>query len=821
MDATYHFHHYQLQPAQRQLLEGGRAVKLGGRAFDMLVALVERRERVVGKHELMDLVWPRLVVEENNLQVQVLTLRKLLGHGAISTIPGRGYRFTLPVRADGEAAPGEAAYAEAAPQPAREGNLRAEAPELLGRDTELRELQGLIDQHAVVTVTGAGGIGKTRLAQGAAAARAPQQAVWWVELAPLADPALVPAAVARALALPLAPQDDATAAVVQALQGKAALLVLDNAEHLLDGVAAFVSALRERAAGIKLLVTSQEVMRGFEEQVYRPGPLAVPDGDDLAAVQASGAVALFVARARQADPRFQLRDDNRAAVADICRRLDGIPLAIELAAARVPLLGLEGLRQRLDERFQVLTAGSRAVMRRHQTLRAALDWSHALLTTDEQRVFRRLGVFAGGFTLEGAQAVAADEHIDAWDLLEHLGGLVDKSLVVAEGDPLPRYRLLETTRLYALERLAEAGETDAVLRRHAGHCIELAEAFDGDAVQRGQAALALERLDAERDNLLHALAWCSRPGDDDAAAAGQRLVGALRYYWSARGLARTGLAATQRALERAAGLPGDRHRCMALGAAAQLLHSMQRLAETEPLAHELQALGAAIAFAPACAVARQLLGHLATARGEWAAAQTHFEETLALARSTGSAHHEGNALGGLVDIAARLGRHAEVAKRMDELLAVRRSAGHGYNLAVSLQKATSLTLGLGDSGRAAAMLREAEPLVRSAGSRLLALGWCSMTGAWAAARQDWALAVWLQACVGHIRAEDGVLPDDEGLAAERQELDAARAALGDEAFEAAWAAGSASTLEAAMHLAAGALAACAEPPAAGGFGLQP
>ena len=364
----------------------GVPVKPSARAFDILMALVERRDRVVSKSELLQIVWPNLVVEENNLQVHVLALRKLLGHGAIATVPGRGYRFTLPVQAPGGTPSGAASAPVAEPIAVNAGNLHGQPPELFGRDDELQELQGLIDSHAVVTVTGAGDIGKTRLAQGAAARRAQQQAVWWVELAPLADAAQVPRAVARALALPLAPQDDVTQAVVQALRGKSALLVLDNAEHLLDGVAALIGALREQAGGVKLLVTSQEVMHGFEEQVFRPGPLALPTGDDLLAVRASGAVALFVARARQADPRFQLDDRNRAAVAEICRRLDGIPLAIELAAARVPLLGAEGLRSRLDERFQVLTASSRAVMRRHQTLRAALKWSHALLSGDEQRV---------------------------------------------------------------------------------------------------------------------------------------------------------------------------------------------------------------------------------------------------------------------------------------------------------------------------------------------------------------------------------------------------------------------------------------------------
>ncbi len=803
MDVHYHyrFHHYHLLPAQRQLLEGERAVKLGSRAFETLVVLVERRDRVVTKDELMDLVWPRLVVEENNLAVHVLALRKLLGHGAITTIPGRGYRFTLPVAVEGEAPAGAAVPAPATPEPAREGHLRERPPELLGRDSELRELQGLIDGHSVVTVTGAGGIGKTRLAHGAAAGRAPQQAVWWVELAPLADPALVPAAVARALALPLGPQEDATQAVVRALQGKAGLLVLDNAEHLLDAVASLLAAVRERAAGVKLLVTSQEVMRGVEEQVFRPGPLALPQGDEFAAVQASGTVALFVARARQADRRFQLRDDNRAAVADICRRLDGIPLAIELAAARVPLLGVGGLRERLDQRFQVLTAGSRAVMRRHQTLRAALDWSHGLLSADEQLVFRRLGVFAGGFSLEGAQAVAATDDIDAWDVLEHLGALVDKSLMVAEGDPLPRYRMLESMRLYALERLAEAGETDAVLRLYVDHCITLAESVDPGATRRGPTADAVERLDADRDNLLHALAWTARAVDTGAAAAGLRLAAAMHYYWGASGLLDTGLAATRQALERTATLPADKTRCVALASAVQMLHWTRRDPEAEPLLHELLSLGRAIGCDPAIIVASIHQGHLAAQRHDPSMARAHFEAALALARTIGHLRHEGTALAGLADLLLREGRTDEAAESNEALLALRRRDGNGYNLALTLRRVAHVELGRGNPARAAALLAESEPLVRDAGSLVLLCVWCREVGSLGASLRHWDVAVPLLAWASRFGTEHGFPADDEQLRLERPQLAVAHDELGDADFEGAWAAGAALETDDVLELA--------------------
>ncbi len=277
----------------------------------------------------------------------------------------------------------------------------------------------------------------------------------------------MPSAVARVLGTLLSSERSHTETMAAVLAPLRLLLVLDNCEHVTDEVAAFVEAACAAAPGVRVLATSQETLKVADEHVYRLGVLPLPQGDAPGEAMRAGAVELFAARAQAVAPHFVLGPDNVDAIVEICRRLDGIPLAIELAAARVPLLGVEGLRSRLDERFNVLTAGARAVLRRHQTLRATLEWSHGLLTADEQRVFRRLGVFAGSFTLEAAQHVARDAQIDGWAALDHLGALVDKSLVLAEGDPVPRYRLLETTRAYALERLGEAGETEATLRLHA------------------------------------------------------------------------------------------------------------------------------------------------------------------------------------------------------------------------------------------------------------------------------------------------------------------------------------------------------------------
>ena len=536
--AAWRFARFELKPGERQLVADGVPVKLGGRAFDMLVALLERHQRVVSKRELMDVVWPKLVVEENNLQVQVLALRKLLGPAAIATVPGRGYRLTLAVEVVGAAARASPAAPPPLPSPQRT-NLTARLPPMVGRAADLAALRGLLREHTLVSIVGAGGIGKTRLAQALVAEIAGDfpDGAWLVELASLADPALVASAVARVAGITLSAERPAVEAVVSVLRSQRMLLALDNCEHLLDGVVDLVDALRRAAPDVRLLVTSQEPLKVVDEQVYRLVTLAVPpaqaeDAGDYSAVQ------LFVAAAKAAEPRFALTRRNIGAVADICRHLDGIPLALQLAAARVPLLGIEGLRARLDERFHVLTGGARTVLRRHQTLRGALEWSHGLLTAEEQAVFRRLGVFAGGFTLEAAQEVAADATVSHWQVLEHLGALVDKSLVVAEGEDLPRYRLLETTRAFALERLGEAGETDEHLRRHAVTTRDLVRALAKDPWRTTPAAFAA--LVAEIDNVRAAVAWAVAAPEERLLAI-ELNVEAFRV-WYASALLAEGLA---------------------------------------------------------------------------------------------------------------------------------------------------------------------------------------------------------------------------------------------------------------------------------------
>ena len=543
------FGRFELRPQQRLLLADDVPVALGARAFDLLEAFVDRPGVLLTKDDLLATVWPGVVVEENNLQVQVSTLRKILGSDALATIPGRGYRFNPAVVSDGDAQ-ASASASVATPVASTESeyagprtNLPSRLPTLYGRADDVAAVVGLLREHSVVTITGSGGIGKTRVAEAAARQmlidcpdRYPD-GVWWVELAALADGALAPSAIARTLGLSITGERPTPASLRSELAARHALLVLDNCEHLAESVALLVDTVTADAPGLSVLITSQETLRASEEHVYRLGGLAIADTDDVEGVTHSGAVDLFAARAHAADPRFTLTAANLPAVIEICRRLDGIPLAIELAAARLPLLGVEGLRIRLHERFNVLTGDARVVLRRHQTLRATLEWSHALLTPDEQTVFRRLGVFADGFTLESAQCVASDERIDPWTALDHLGALVDKSLVLAEGDPIPRYRLLETTRAYALERLAEAGEMQASLRRHAQGLVALLEPLERhEWFWRGAAE---PKAKVELDNLRAALEWADRAGEGPLAVA---LAGLSYSVWWSSSLMAEGLA---------------------------------------------------------------------------------------------------------------------------------------------------------------------------------------------------------------------------------------------------------------------------------------
>lgn len=541
--ASLAFGHFRVVPHRRELTTDGRPIKLGDRAFDVLMALIESRGAVVGKDALMARVWPGRVVEENNLQAQIVMLRKAFGaeRNLIRTVSGRGYQFTgeiRPLSVTPEEPTGGMAMAEPGPVVPLT-NIPEPVSELIGRDAEVAEAFRLVaGAHRLVTLTGAGGIGKTTLALAVARELRPHFAdgVWLVEFSALTDPGLVPATVAAAVGLEVRGAEASAQRVAQALAGRRSLLLLDTCEHVIDAAAALAEAALGAEATLHIIATSREPLRAGGERVYPVQPLAVP-GADVAANEdlvEYGAVRLFIERARAAGPHFVPDPHLMATIASICRRLDGIPLAIELAAAGASALGIEDVAARLEDRFGLLTRGRRTALPRHQTLRATLDWSHALLAEPERVMLRRLAVFASSFSLRAAGAVAAGPEFAASQVIDGLSSLVAKSLVTVElGAQITRYRLLDMTRAYALDKLVDSGERDMLSRRHAEYYRNVFGRAEAEWNTR-PAAEWLADYGPRIDNLRVALDWAFSPAGDPAI--GVELAAVSGPIWMQMGL---------------------------------------------------------------------------------------------------------------------------------------------------------------------------------------------------------------------------------------------------------------------------------------------
>jgi non-specific serine/threonine protein kinase len=539
--------------------------------------------------------------------------------------------------------PSGAAVLPPAP-PALQHNLPLQLTSFIGREQELVEVEELLASTRLLTLTGTGGVGKTRLALQVAAAQLDRypQGVWLVGLAPLADPTLVPGAVLAALGVPEQPGRLPLATLLDALRTRELLLVLDNCEHLLDACAGLAEALLCACPDLRLLATSREALGLTGETRYRVPSLAVPGADQAAsptAVARCAAVRLFVERARAVQPAFVLSAANAAAVAEVCARLDGIPLALELAAARLGGLGLAELAARLDRQFQLLTGGSRTALPRQQTLRATVAWSYDLLTPQEQTLFARLSVFAGGWSLEGAEAVGAGGTIAAEEVLDLLARLVDKSLAVAEetADGSTWYRLLETLRQYGQERLAAAAETAQVRHRHAAYYQALAERADRRFTGPDQLRW-LDLIEREHDNLRAALTWClegdAHQGGAEAAEpveTGMRLAGALFWFWFFRDHDREGLVWLERALTQGSAAPAA-VRAKALFGAAVFASTLRDFARSAGYLSESIVLSRAAGDTRQLILALSVLG--GTVQDEQAVA-AGLEESVELARALG------------------------------------------------------------------------------------------------------------------------------------------------------------------------------------------
>ncbi len=463
--------------ARHKLRVLGSEVPIGRRAFEIIQVLVESAGQLITKDELLSRIWPDTVVLENTLQVHAVAIRKALGpcRELLKTESGRGYRLlgNWTVSHHPVAQPPAEPRQMVAPEALPAANFPAGGARLIGRAVAVQELRDLISAYRVVTLTGPGGIGKSTLALNVARGIRGEfgGGGWLVELATLTDPGLLPSAVARALGCAPGGEPVSAETVAQAIGGQKLLLLLDNCEHVIEAAATLADTFLRRCPHVTILTTTLEALRIQGEHIYRVPPLEAPapGQQDPEHILAHGAVQLFIDRTTALRSDFSLQNGDLAAIAAICRRLDGIPLAIEFAAARAATLGLHAVAAHLDDRFGLLTVGRRMALPRQRTLRAMLDWSYELLPEPERLLLRRLSLFSAGFTLEAATAVVRDRSEDVAAVIAGIANLVGKSLVVPDGAETPaRWRLPETIRAYALEKLGESGDSEAAFRLQGG-----------------------------------------------------------------------------------------------------------------------------------------------------------------------------------------------------------------------------------------------------------------------------------------------------------------------------------------------------------------
>jgi predicted ATPase len=732
MTSAYRFGSFELQPNQRRLLMEGRPMELGHRAFDVLLALIERAGQLVTKDELLAEVWPGVVVEENNLQVQVSALRKILGPSAIATTAGRGYRFTLEmVRAD------ELSSLTVTPR----HNLPAQLTSFIGHDDDLEEYATLLDNARLLTLTGIGGCGKTRLALKLAERALPSfpDGVWFVDLAPLADAERLPLTVAVALGVRKQIDEPSIETLCKHLASRRALIVLDNCEHLNAACAELTQRLLGAAANLRILATSREGLNVPGERCVTVRSLGLPaigSGRELAEIGSCEAIRLFVERARSSAARFSLDASTAPAVSEICRRLDGIPLAIELAATRVKVLSVEEIRTRLDDRFRLLTGGRGSAVGRQQTLLAAIQWSYDHLPLDEQRLLRLLSVFAGGWTLAAAVRVIGDP-VDEYRVLDLLTGLVDRSLVTIEpiADGTTRYAMLETVRQHAQERLSESGEDGAARARHLEFFVALAAEAEAELSGRNQGAW-IARLMAELENLLQAMGWCDHA--ENGAELGLRLAHTLRAFWLHAGLIEVGYRQTLAGLKRAGTAAPSRAR--ALVDASLLGCNLHRFAETNEQALEALTIAREIGDPRLVAETVRILGYMAIERGDDASALALIEQALTAARDLNDQTLVARALNVKGEFYRAMGNMEAAQPLYEESLALARAEGNSDLVPIVSDNLARVFISRGQPERARPLVVEVLTVLLATASKWIGLCAFDVTAGLAAAATDWTFA---------------------------------------------------------------------------------
>ena len=623
----------------------------------------------------------------------------------------------------------------------RPNNLPQQVTSFIGRERELTEVRKLLASARLLTLVGAGGLGKTRLSLQVAADVIDDypDGVWFVELAPLADGRLVAQAVGSALGV----KEEGGRPLVEALASYVAdrspLIILDNCEHVIQACAELATQLLQSGPRLRLLATSREALHVAGETSYPLPALGVPApaaSIPLLALAQFESVRLFADRAVAAQPAFRITAQNAAAVTAICRHLDGIPLAIELAAARVRALSVEQIATHLSDRFRLLTGGDRTALPRQRTLRACIDWSYDLLTEPERVLLRRLAVFAGGFALDAAVSVAAGDVLAKEDVLDLLGHVVEKSLVEmdAEGQ---RYRLLETVREYAQLKLAESEESSSVRDRHLAFYVAMAQRAQPELIGPQRTAW-FARLDLERENLLAAHAWCHSA--DSGGELGLRLASALRRYWFVRGFLGLGLRVTVEALGHPAAQSASAARCQSLYGAGEIASWMARYEEALQHLTESVAIARALGDTPSLERALQPLALAALGLGNAAEARKHLEEALVLARELGKPRRIAGALTGLAQVHRAQGELVAAERLYREALALARELGDPELTGVGLLNLAMAAIGRNAPDDVGSMLAEALAIAEDTGSRLTGQSVLEVCAGLAAARSEWARA---------------------------------------------------------------------------------
>jgi predicted ATPase/class 3 adenylate cyclase len=663
-------------------------------------------------------------------------------------------------------------------------NLPRQLTSFIGRAAELAQVKELLARSRLLTLLGVGGIGKTRLSLHAAAEviHGFPDGVWFVELGALRDAQLVPQAVASALGVKEAAGRPVLEALLDFLRNRRLLLMLDNCEHLLQACAELAKQALQRAAHVRVLASSREPLRLSGETTYQVPALAQGE-----------AASLFIDRASAAHPGFQASGEIAQAIASVCGRLDGIPLAIELAAARVRTFPVQKIAARLDDRFRLLTAGDRTALPRQQTLRALIDWSYDLLGENERAVFRRLAVFAGGFTLEAAEAVCAFDAVDNARALELVTQLAEKSLVVVESGR-ERYSLLETVRQYAAERLGESGEEGAARSRHLAHYVALAEKAR-PGLTGPRPVEWLNRLDLERENVLAAHAWCERAAE--GSELGLKLASLVRPYWFKRGLLGLGHRVTVEALGRG-GPALSLARCRGLFEAGQMSAFMGRYGEAQKYLEESLAIARHIGDRRRVAVVLQPLGMAYLGQGDLATARRYLEEGLASAETLREPREIAAALNALGQLCRAEGSLDAAGTLHERFLAIARELQDQELIAIGVLNLAMLAIGRGAGDDSRRLLLEALGIAQETGSKAAGQSVLEVAAGLAAIHREAERVARFYGAAESQAAQSGFRRDPADEIFLKPLVGSAQAALGNAAFSAAEAAGGALSYDAAI-----------------------